>query len=312
MSTRHKTSIGCDKRNQKYLVLLTARGSKMVGIHNPTGNRVSIGRSSRNHIRVNDPHFPRLAGEVILRPAPLIRMPDTGSGDNRVQRITPGKPIRLPPYHLHLLEEGDIIRNSQWWKQKDRSGKKYTGWKVLLPITISVVGLCFLSPAVDLDNEKSPSEISASFNISRFIEEDLRRGEMVLKTRTKEQEKRPIIKKTAPLAEPPKTITARVDDEVLSEEIFTKNLDSASLHIAKGDWYSAGRCIHSIQAFLTKKQRERLIGALEPVAEKMYRKAYILRSFDSRESDRIFYNLSRSELEILPSVVKAGRMRSRK
>jgi len=315
MNPQKQTEPGGDNSHQKYLVVLTTRRNRIIGIHSPGGNNISIGRSSESHIRVEDPHFPRFAGEVILKPAPLIRTPGSGSDGNRVQQITDGKPIRLSPYRLHLLEEGDIMRNRVWRQQKKRQFRKYpTQWIFSAVIMTAIVLLWRFSPPEISRNEEKPKALTVPFEIERLLVEIPRKEEPGLEIRDAQLATQPSIQKKIKIAEAKsaKLIRMNLNEEVLSEESFTRTLELAADYLAKGDGIGAGGYISSIQALLSQKQLDQLKSALEPLAEKMYRRAYILRSFDGKESDRIFRELSDSGLDMLPSVVKAGRMRSRK
>jgi hypothetical protein len=314
MNPQKQTEPGCDNSHQKYLVVLTTRRNRIIGIHSPRGNNISIGRSSESHIHVEDPYFPRFAGEVILKPAPLIRTPGSGSDGNRVQQITPGRPIRLSPYQLHLLEEGDIMRNRLWHQQKKRQFRKYPIQWIFSAVIITAIVLLwgFSPPEIPYSQEK-PKALTVPFEIEGLLVEIPRKSEpnfeirdAQLSTPSGKQKK---IKIAEAISEKP--VRKSLNEEVLSEESFTRTLELAADYLAKGDGIGAGGCISSTQTLLSQEQLEQLKSVLEPLAEKMYRRAYILRSFDGKESDRIFRELSDSGLEMLPSVVKAGRMRSR-
>lgn len=320
MNPQKQTEPGCDNSSQKYLIVLTTRRKKIVGIHTPVSNNISIGRSSASHIRVEDPYFPRFAGEVILKPTPLLRTAGSGSDGNRVQQMAAGKPIRLPPYYLHLLEEGDIKRNHVWRNQKKRQFKKYpTQWICPAVILTTIILLRGFFPPEISHSEGKPEALTVPFEIERFLMEAPRPKEVPLdgapdlEIRDARLSTQPGKQKLIPRSKPlKKPVRMNVNEEYFSEESFTGTLELAADYLARGDAMRAGRLISSTQNLLSKKQLEQLKSVLEPLAEKMYRGAYILRSFDSREADRIFRELSNSGLEMLPSVVKAGRMRSRK
>lgn len=305
MEPLEKTNPDLENSDKNYLVVLAARGGRIFGMHAPKDNRVLIGRSSKSHIRLMDPYFPRLAGEVILRPAPLIRIPEKGASSNRVIRLNSHKSLRLPPYNLFLIEEGGAIRNRKWLQQRKNLYKKFPVWKVI-PATVYVVLILWGAfPTGEPDNGIMSKDVSAPFDISRFIEEV--RGDEELNVKV--MKKKPHIttgkQKSALLTTSPKTTRLKVDGGTLSEEVFAKNLESAVHYLVEGDGKRAGRCVLTILNLLSEKQRKQLVAVLEPEAEKIYRRAYILQPFDSRESEKIFRQLSESELEILPSVVKA-------
>ncbi len=59
---------------------------------------------------------------------------------------------------------------------------------------------------------------------------------------------------------------------------------------------------------LTVKQKIRIVNVLEPHAEDIFRKAYILKAFDWETSDKMLRMLAEDGLDLLPSIRKASEL----
>ncbi len=82
----------------------------------------------------------------------------------------------------------------------------------------------------------------------------------------------------------------------------------AEAKISDGDLSGASILIKPYLPPLTTRQKKRIVNVLDPHAEKIFRKAYILKAFDRKASDRMMSLLSSSGFDFLPNVRKAGKL----
>ncbi len=99
-----------------------------------------------------------------------------------------------------------------------------------------------------------------------------------------------------------------VQPKSVIDESFEKAVRLAEAKISNGDLSGASRLITPYLPLLTAKQKKRIVNVLDPHAENIFRKAYILKAFDREASDRMMSLLSNSGLDFLPSIQKAGKL----
>jgi len=285
-----------------FLILLT-RAGWVVSVHRPEENSISLGRSSSSKIRVNDPHFPRFAGEVILRPTPLFRTPARGQGKSRLKLMRPGRPIPLPPYKLFLLEEGEVFRNRNRTFLKNL---KIMGHlkpihilaAVVMVFTVSAAGFYQRTGIEDHDR----MTITVPFNIGH-------REEFTADKPRDENKAVEHVEGNAanrPRSTPVKAkYSHRSHPGYVEEATFSRILKQAKKRLSKYDAAGAGKLITPLLPLLSPGQRDTAVMALNPYAEEIFQKAYILRPFRRKESDGMMRELALSGLEILPGVRKA-------
>jgi hypothetical protein len=92
------------------------------------------------------------------------------------------------------------------------------------------------------------------------------------------------------------------------DESFQKALRLAEAKISNGDLSGVSLLIKPYLPLLTVRQRKQIVNVLDPYAENMFRKAYILKAFDRRTSDKMLKMLAEEGLSLLPSVRKAGKL----
>lgn len=285
-----------------FLMLLT-RAGRVISLHRPDGNSIPVGRSSSNTIRVNDPHFPRLAGEVILRPTPLFRTKARGQGKSRLELITPGRPIPLPPYKLFLLEDGEVFRNRKRIFPKNIHALGYLKQAPLLVIVI----MLFAVFAVRLHKHAETvgpqrMAVTVPFNI------DHRKWFTADKPGNVDKAVAHI---DVGKAKRPRSIPVKTEHRLrrttghVEETTFSSILKQAAKQLSKYDAAGAGRLITPLLPLLSPGQRDTAIMVLNPYAEEIFKKAYILRPFWREKSDGMMRELAQSGLGILPGVRKA-------
>lgn len=289
-----------------FLILLT-RAGRMVAVHRPEENSIPLGRSSSSKIRVNDPHFPRFAGEVILRPTPLFRTPARGKGKSRLQLMRPGRPIPLPPYKLFLLEEGEVFRNRNRTSLKNL---KTTGHLKPIQLLAAIVIVCVVSAAGLYQRAGAQHHdrmaVTVPFNIGH--REEFTVDKPMDKPKDENKAVEHVEGKAAdrPRSTPVKAKHGhRRKPGYVEEATFSRILKQAKKRLSKYDAAGAGKLITPLLPLLSPGQRDKAILALNPYAEEIFRKAYILRPFRRKESDGMMRELALSGLEILPGVRKA-------
>lgn len=288
-------------------LILLARAGKAISIHRPEGNTIRLGRSSASQIRVNDPHFPRFAGEVILRPTPLFRTPARGQEKSRLQLITPGHPITLSPYKLLILEEGQVFRN-----RKKTFLKKLKITRHLKPISfVTAAMMVFALTAVGLHQRggaknHDQAAVTVPFDIvhrKQFTADKSRDEGKAAAPVHRKSATRP---KNAPVkTEPRRHSPSRRPPGHIEEAGFARILKQAEKRLSKYDAPGAGKLITPLLSLLSTGQRNAAIQALNPYAEEIFQKAYILKPFRREESDRMMRELALCGLGLLPGVRKA-------
>ena len=89
------------------------------------------------------------------------------------------------------------------------------------------------------------------------------------------------------------------------DEPFEKALRQAEAKISNGNLSGASLLIEPYLPLLTVRQKERVVSVLDPHAEDIFRKAYILKAFDREVSDKMLEMLAKDGMDLLPSVRKA-------
>ena len=88
------------------LIVVSRRG-KLIALHSPSSNVTRLGRSSRCDIRIDDPYFPRFAGEVILEPVPLFRISNRDQDGPSVKVVGNQRSVEILSYRIRVLLQGE-------------------------------------------------------------------------------------------------------------------------------------------------------------------------------------------------------------
>jgi len=286
-----------ERRHQRYIIVLMKKGRK-TSIYKPDRPKFTVGRSSQCDFQVKDPYFPRKAAEIILDPTPLLRLQDSSEEGSQIQHIKPGVKVKFQGYNLVLMDEGDVIKNQHCINRTN--DKKKLSISLLLA---SVFALTILVSKFYLlkGSPRASSEITSSATVPVKL---LSATKPVIKNTV--QMDKPQRKKSSPRVSKTTATTSPTPDlaKSLIHESFEKALRQAEKKISAGNLPGASILIKPYLPLLTAKQKKRIMDVLDPHAEEIFRKAYILKAFDREASDRMMSLLSGSGLDFLPSVKK--------
>ncbi len=310
-----------ERRHQRYIIVLMKKGRK-TSIYKPDRPKFTVGRSSQCDFQVKDPYFPRKAAEIILDPTPLLRLQNSSEEGSQIQHIKPGVKVKFQGYNLVLMDEGDVIKNQHCINRTN--DKKKLSISLLLAsvfaLTILVSKFYLLKGSPRASSEITTEttvpvkflpvtepavadRVKASLDKSDETELSMLREEEVRPTANTTQIDKSGRKKRSPgvyRASPTPALARSVIDEP-----FEKALRQAEAKISGGNLSGASLLIKPYLPLLTVKQKMRVVNVLDPHAEDIFRKAYILKAFDREASDQMMSLLSGSGLELLPSTKKA-------
>ncbi len=314
-----------ERQHFRYIIALMKKGCK-TSIHRPDKTKITVGRSSKCDFQVEDPYFPRKAAEIILDPTPLLRLQDSSGESSQIQHLRPGGKVKFHGYNLFLMDEGGVIKNQPRISRADNTKKLRISLLLVsaFAITILVTKFYLLSGSPFASSEITPdttvpvkfltatrsavrNTIKTSFDKPVETESLALREQGVRPTRNTAQMGKPGRKKSsagayrAPATPAPTPALARS----VIDESFEKALLLAEAKTSKGDLSGASLLIKPYLPLLTVKQKNRIVNVLDPHAEDIFRKAYILKAFDRRTSDKMLKMLAEDGLGLLPSVKKA-------
>jgi hypothetical protein len=314
-----------ERQHQRYIIVLMKKGRK-TSIYKPDRPKFTVGRSSQCDFQVKDPYFPRKAAEIILDPTPLLRLQNSSEESSQIQHIKPGVKVKFQGYNLVLMDEGDVIKNQHCINRTNDKkklsislllasvfaltilvskfyllkGSPRASSEITTETTVPVKFLSVTEPAV-------ANRVKASLDKSDETELSVLRKKGVRPSRNTIQMIKPGRKRSSQRvrrasATPSPTLALA---RSVIDKSFQKALLLAEAKISNGNLSGASLLINPYLPLLTAKQKKRIVDVLDPHAEDIFRKAYILKAFDREASDRMMSLLSGSGLELLPSTKKA-------
>jgi len=287
-----------ERRHQRYIIVLMKKGRK-TSIYKPDRSKFTVGRSSQCDFQVKDPYFPRKAAEIILDPTPLLRLQDSSEEGSQIQHIKPGVKVKFQGYNLVLMDEGDVIKNQHCINRTN--DKKKLSISLLLAsvfaLTILVSKFYFFK-----GSPRASSEITLNATVPVKL---LSATKPVIKNtvqmdKPKRKKSSPRVSKTTATTSPTPALARS-----LIHESFEKALRQAEAKISGGNLSDASLLIEPYLPLLTVRQKERVVSVLDPHAEDIFRKAYILKAFDRGKSNKMLEMLAEDGMDLLPSVRKA-------
>jgi hypothetical protein len=295
----------------EYLVAVR-QSRQLVKVFRPMEKNITFGRSSRCSITLPDPRFSRKAGEIVLGPVPILRRYQDGEENSEMIPIVPGKPYRLRPYTLTLIESGDVIFN----RNKKQMGSKTRAIRsmFLILLALGTGSIFFLHQGMTDMVSKGQQEIAAvSFADKPVQKETLKsaaskpvteKQEVISNKPSANPAPVPSAKKRAVPAARQKVENSRMRAAIREEEL-DKVIKSAALLIEQGNLKMAGRTLSPLLPHVDVEHRAVIIEVLDPPNQTLFQKAYMLKPYEPEKSKEILLNIVESGLKILPSYGKA-------
>lgn len=311
-----------------HLIAIHRRG-RLVKIFRPHGKNISIGRSSRCDLTLPDPRFPREAGEIVLGPVPIFRNLQDRNKMGQLIPLLPGKSFRIGPYNLTLLEPGDILFNKLLIS---KTAKNTRLKQVCLTIGTGTFGMFFLlgNMGITLFREPpSPAEGGAQRQVEDTDDANKPKDALMAEVGSKvsssaENDVREYI---APRKAPPSHVSLKKIPQVVQNpnslklklpsltKIQPDELKGIIKRVAefidKEDLKTAGRILAPFLPHIDNEQRNLIVSELDPAVQKVFRKAYMLKSYQPEKSRAILMSIADSGLYYFPGYLKARKMLER-
>ena len=308
-----------------HLIVIHQKG-RLVKILRPRGKNITVGRSSRCTLALSDPRFPREAAEIVLGPVTILKRYGCRKDKGRFIPFPTGKPLRIEPYTLTLIEPGDVVFNRFFIRKSDRRA-----WlkRIRLIISVGTIGILLLGNHMGLidltfiwkilSTEKAGGQKKAEIVPEADGREEAVRGEDQRRVLSlpKAEKEGDIVHKIAPRSNPP---SQKVKLKMLKSSSFKVKpsgaskmksselegiIENAAKFIEQGDLKTAGRILALLLPHTDSKQRALLVKVLDPAIQELFRKAYMLKFYEPESSREILVDITESELNILPSYWKA-------
>lgn len=312
-----------------YLVVVREK-EQIVEIFRPLEKHITVGRSSKNSITLPDPRFPRMAGEIILGPVPILRRENNKNKRNDFVSIHPGKPYCFRPYTLTLVEPGEIFfnrhKNSNWFKITLLGIVSITILFMCTKPTISqlqsnfkeTVNQEYKSSPVISNSENNPGEKIAETdeiiyhnNIGIQSTEPLEKAAKSKEIRTykvKTKKETKVLPDNRGMAPAANQLAASIENSVrLYDSEIGAAIKKAELSVQKGDLKIAYRILKPFLPHTDGEHQKKIINALDPYIQSLFKKAYMIRFYDIERSMKILQKIEDSGFTILPSYRKAIR-----
>jgi len=313
----------------EYLVVVRMN-RQFVKVFRPQEKNLTFGRSSRCTITLPDPRFSRTAGELILGPVPILKWTGDRKKSVSLVSIEPGKPYRIRPYTLTVMEPGDFIFNR--YKTNHRSLFPLLKYLIFILAILTIVSVIFLrshttdeaavkttarSILTGPDKQKVKKIMHESGNINKdrdmetriLLSSDPSHEELMAVPKSVSFDSAPasngkggVVTKTQQRPEKNK-MGATMPDGELQQMIKT-----ALLLIERGDLVMAGRTLSPLLPHMDNDQRALIVDKIDPPIEALFLKAYMIKFYEPDEARRILLSIIDGELELLPSYQKAKRL----
>lgn len=277
------------------------------------GNITSVGRSRNNSINIDDPRFPRHAGDLILFPDPLFRFADKGG--STVIRLADQRSVAIRKhFHLHYLGPGDSFR---FRKPLSLSRFRWPAATFMAITAIFAVILLSGSGQVkDVEDTKRPHTATAGAGQSQTADHDIAGVKVDVGAEGTGEQRQPATDqaeypKATPLQQvravpPVKRDAPKAEkSDGLPDQLFLTSLKAAREMMAQGEMSSAAGVIGPFLPLLNDSQRRQLVETLDPIVGSHFRKAYMLFPFDRGRASRQLDAIIGSGMEFLPSYRKA-------
>lgn len=311
----------CGNKSSQFLVIMK-KGRRAYFTHRPTDSKVLIGRSSGSNFKIDDPYFPRRAAELITDPLPLLRFAAKAGEKGLVLQIRTGEAVKFFGYRLYLLDRGDPIRNHPIGDLQRKHGLSRKTLLFLPAAAVILFGLIAIaSPNKSSNQSLANSEVTvklgslfAKYSIDEIVLPKQRKvpepaWRSTPKSRiTHSQNRFPSSQGGTRPAKLPsvRRISFRSANSAIDlTTSLTRTLYTAEKRFQEGDLEGSSQLIKPFLPLLTARQKKQIIDRLDPYAEKIYRRAYILKPYDRQGSAKMMELLARSGLDLLPSVRKA-------
>jgi len=309
--------LGENSKGSRYFVILK-RGRNVKFTHRPTGPKVLIGRSSESDLQIDDPYFPRKAAELVTDPLPLLRFSAKENDRGLVHQIKTGEAVKFFGYKLYLLERGDSTRN---YPAGDTANRGRTIILILIGTAALSVLMAMAHPPKPQYHGLANPEVTVSLGsqLEKYSSQEIA---SVRSANTKIPAIEPTLTRKKGLHKQSPTDRNSIKKAThfrlkMDSSSFSHQQDDISVSLAKalkaserrfsdGDIEGSSRLIEPFIPLLSAGQKRQVVDRLEPYAEKIYRRAYILRPYDSDTAARMMDLLASKGLKLLPSVKKAA------
>jgi hypothetical protein len=277
--------------------LLLCRKGEILAATRTGKDPILVGRSSRCALRTDDPTFPGVAGEVILRPVPLFHAWRDGQKEGkRVLLFKKDAPLHLGVFRLWLLTSGTPMKN-----RKARAGRTMLILPFMaLALSLSAMGAFALRRTADAGSQRQ-SQAAGGCVEGRSSS---RTGAISARTTIQP----PAGAAAAPLhaAALPATPSPETSPPtVLDQGVFSQLTQAAISALRKEDPRSAGTVVSPFLPLMSPGQRADLSSILEPHAGRIFRRAYLGLPYDPVGSRKRLAALSECGIEMLPTARKA-------
>jgi len=313
-----------ERQHHNYIIALMKKGCK-TSIHRPAKAKITVGRSSTCDFQVDDPYFPRKAAEIILDPTPLLRIQDSSGENSQIQHIKPGVKVKFQGYNLVLMDEGDVIKNQSRISRADNTRKLSISLLLVSVFALIILATKFYffegssrASSEITSNETVPVKLRpptkpavkniVKASLDKPVETELSvlrkkgartTGNTAQMNKLRRKMSSPGVYRASATPSPARSV---IDDS------FKTALRLAEVKISIGDLSGASLLIEPYLPLLTAKQKMQIVNVLDPHAEDIFRKAYILKAFDRRTSDKMLKMLAEDGMDLLPSVRKARKL----
>ncbi len=275
------------------LLALLLRGRQVAACARLGEGRLLVGRSAECHLRVEDPAFHRVAGEIHRAPSLVFRPRREGIP---VQELVTGRPLPLGGYHLLLLEEGATYFNRAPVNARRRS------WGVVLLLSLLVLGLS--GAAAYRGRALHPATAAAPHPLPALLK--LPAPSSPPPAAPPPRGAAPSLQTAANAApEPPPPAEAASAPGGVSPEAFLRVVSLSRSALEQGEPRRAGTLLSPLWPLLSPAQRAAAAGTLDPVALRLFQRGYLVAPYDPAVSGSIFRALAGSGLPPLASVDKA-------
>jgi hypothetical protein len=281
-------------------------------IHHLETNSTSVGRSRSNDIVIDNPRFPRRAGDLILLPEPLFRTVEKGRASTRITRLKPRCEIPVRNgFKLLYLRPGESFRPKK--RRVHLANSKFLPAVVVFAL-ILVFGIFSLIDDVNTAS-RIPAEYGIDFDISQhLIRESKQDQSLALQTGLRSETKAAPTKSYSQITIQSSVKVSKaiflVRNESktrgsISETVYQRSLSAARLNLKAGDFKGTAQIVIPILEYLSKEQRKELVRELDVLLEPVYRSSYVIYAFDRERAGRNLEPLLESDLGFLPTHRKA-------
>lgn len=313
----------------EYLVAVR-QNRQLVKVFRPQEKNITFGRSSHCSITLPDPRFSRKAGEIVLGPVPILRRYRNGEENGEIIPIHPGKPYRIRPYTLTLMEAGDVIFNRN--KKTNRSKNRRLKSILVVIAALGAGTIIFLHQGMT-----GNAAVTEPESASHAVVTEQNRDENIVKPEIKEIDEHTETGRPASSEQPTEKQVAVFENTIdipaptprrkaavapvnrrqaekksgkvaMHADELDRAIKTAAMLIEQGDLKTAGRTLLPLMPHLDNGQLIKMIDILDPPVLGLFQRAYMLKPYEPERSKEILSSIVESGLKILPSYGKARKM----